>query len=288
MTSIQDNRIFIETVIADFIHTSLLNRMPDDAAQTIFDAPLVGCADADDVIFSQYKTVIGPDHMTPREAFAQAFGKKPEELPARLFVVSWILPVTAATRKSNRIEKSQPSRLWAFTRWYGEQFNDALRKHVVQTVTDRGYHAAAPVLQPFFRQLRKENGPYSNWSERHAAYAAGLGTFSLSDGFITEKGIAHRCGSVVTDMELRPDLRTANTAFSNCLFYYDASCKACIARCPAGAISEVGHDKNKCSEYVRTQLAKQREDLKIGNGGCGLCQVKVPCEFKNPARGKRK
>lgn len=37
-------------------------------------------------------------------------------------------------------------------------------------------------------------GIASRWSERHAAYAAGLGTFSLSDGFISSRGIAHRCG----------------------------------------------------------------------------------------------
>jgi len=38
-------------------------------------------------------------------------------------------------------------------------------------------------------------GPASSWSERHAAYAAGLGTFSLNDALITPKGIAHRLGS---------------------------------------------------------------------------------------------
>ncbi len=285
---IQDNAEFIQNTIKDFVKTSPANRMPDDAARPIFDTPLIGCADADDVLFTQYKTVISPDHLTPREAFAMALDLKPEALPARLFVVSWILPIAAATRKSNRAEKTQPSHRWAYTRWYGEQFNDSLRAHAVSAVKGRGYRAVAPVLQPYFRQLRNDAGPYSNWSERHIAYAAGLGTFSLSDGFITERGIAHRCGSIVTDIELRPTLRLANTAFSNCLFYFDGSCKACIARCPAGAITEAGHDKNKCYEYVRVRLNPWREELKVGNAGCGLCQVKVPCEFKNPAKAKTK
>ena len=280
------NALFVEHEIRDFLRTSVLNHMPDDASQVIFDEPLVRYADAGDVLFSQYKTIIAPVHLTPREALALATGKKPEDLPDALSVISWILPVARKTRKSNRAEKSRPSRLWAYTRWYGEQFNETLRRHVVKVLTDRGYLATAPAIEPYFRQERNERGPYSNWSERHVAYVAGHGTFSLSDGFITEKGIAHRCGSVVTDLTLPPSLRTARTAFSNCTYYVNGGCRACIARCPAGAITEAGHDKNKCFDYQRAELAPMREELGVGNTGCGLCQTKVPCEFKNPV-GKR-
>jgi len=48
------------------------------------------------------------------------------------------------------------------------------------------------------------SGPSSNWSERHIAYAAGMGTFSLNDAFITEKGIAIKLLSVVTELEIFP------------------------------------------------------------------------------------
>jgi len=284
--SLRDNARFVENEIGDFVRTSALNRMPDDASQVIFDEPLVQYADASDVLFTQFKTIIAPVHLTPREALALAVGKKPEDLPDSLSVISWILSVAQKTRKSNRTKKSRPSRLWAYTRWYGEQFNEALRRHVVEVLRKRGYMATAPAIEPYFRQERNEKGPYSNWSERHVAYVAGHGTFSLSDGFITEKGIAHRCGSVVTDLILPPSLRTASTAFSNCTYYANGGCKACITRCPAGAISETGHDKNKCFDYQRAEFAPMREELGVGNTGCGLCQTKVPCEFKNPV-GKR-
>ena len=65
----------------------------------------------------------------------------------------------------------------------------------------------APVIQPYFKIQSNEKGDYSDWSERHIAYVAGQGTFSLSDGFITERGIAHRCGSVVIDLKLPPSPR---------------------------------------------------------------------------------
>jgi len=51
------------------------------------------------------------------------------------------------------------------------------------------------------------------------AYAAGHGTFSLSDGFITERGIAHRCGSVVTDLPLPVLLLLFNCNFTERQFY---------------------------------------------------------------------
>jgi len=282
-----DNAGSIEQTIRDFVRESPLNRMPDDADQPIFDEPLVRYAAGDDVLFTQYKTIIAAAHLTPREAVALALGTQHDEIPAPLSVISWILPVALHTRKSNRGEKTKPSRLWAYTRWYGEKFNEALRSHVVAKLREVGYRAVAPAIEPYFKQERTATGYYSNWSERHVAYVAGHGTFSLSDGFITEKGIAHRCGSVVTDMALPPSLRTASTAFSNCTFYVSGGCKACVARCPAGAITEVGHDQLKCRQYQGAQFAGMREELGVGNTGCGLCQTSVPCEFRVPGKKAR-
>ena len=280
---------FIEQEIKAFTVTSPANRMPFDRDEIIFDEPLVGFADGDDAIFTEYKTIIAPTHLTPREALAEADGKSPADLPARLSVISWILPITDKPRKSNRRQKLIPTRLWSYTRWYGEQFNDALRRHLVELLTGEGYLTVAPMQQPYFKTLSNEKGLYSNWSERHIAYAAGLGTFSLSDGFITERGIAHRCGNVVTDLVLPASPRTATSPYSNCLFYVDGSCTACIARCPAGAITERGHDKVECLRYQRQDIGYLLKEYEVGVAGCGLCQTKVPCEFRIPARkAKRK
>lgn len=279
---------FIESEIKSFVSNSPLNHMPDDTSQPFFDEPLVKFADGDDKLFKDFKSIIGSTHLTPREALAQTYNKKPEDLPGAISIISWILPIASKVRETNRKQKTVPSIPWACTRWYGEKMNDALRAHVVKILTDKGYMATAPVIQPFFKQLSNEKGLYSNWSERHIAYVAGQGTFSLSDGFITEKGIAHRCGSVVTNLVLPPSVRTATSPYANCLFYVDKSCKACIARCPGNAISEAGHDKVKCREYQQLpEIVQIKTDLGVGIVGCGLCQVKVPCEFKNPAKKKK-
>ena len=278
---------FVEQEIKGFVRTSADNRLPFMRDYIMWDEPIIGFADGDDRIFDQYKTIISPEHLTPREALAKSCGKGPEELPSKLSVISWILPATEETRKSNRTEVRLPSRLWSHTRWYGEKFNDKLRTYVVEFMTDLGYLATAPFMQPYFKMFSSDKGPYSNWSERHVAYAAGLGTFSLSDGLITERGIAIRCGSVVTSLEVPATPRTASGPYSNCLFYSGVNCRACIDRCPAGAISEKGHDKKKCQKYLgdigySRQLSNQGYDNEKSVAGCGLCQTKVPCEFHNP------
>ena len=275
---------FVQEEIRAFVRNSPLNRMPDSSDDFIFDPPLVQFADGDDPIFKDYKKIIDPSHLTPREALAMAFGKSPEDLPARLSVISWILPITAKTRESNRPQKTVPSCPWSYTRWYGEKFNEALREHLVGVIVGKGYLAVAPMLQPYFKTDDNERGPFSNWSERHIAYAAGLGTFSLSDGFITERGIAHRCGSVVTDMPLPVSPRTAKNPYSNCLFYVNNKCRACIPRCPAGAITEKGHDKVRCRDYQHDDIGYVRQEYGVKVPGCGLCQTRVPCEFRNPAK----
>ena len=283
----------ITSEIRSFARQSPLNRIPNSEQDFIFDEPLVHFAGSDDPIFTDYKEIIGPEHLTPREALAGVCNKTLAELPESLSVIAWILPITEKTRRSNRDQTRLPSRFWSHTRWYGEIFNDALRSHVVAFLTGQGYLAAAPALPSNIKMFNNEKGMYSNWSERHIAYAAGLGTFSLSDGFITERGIAHRCGSVVTSLKLPPNPIKAQGPYTNCLFYVNEKCGVCIERCPSGAITEKGHDKSKCRQYLRDigyspDKLKDGYNLETSVSGCGLCQTKVPCEAVNPTRKLKK
>jgi len=282
----------VKQAIREFVRTSPDNRLPFLDDYVMWDDPLVGYADGDDPIFTQYKTIISPNHLTPREALARAYSKAPAEMPDRLSVISWILPAVEETRKSNRAETRLPSRQWSHTRYYGEKFNDKLRTHLVTRISDMGYLATAPLLQPYFKMYSDEKGPYSNWSERHVAFAAGLGTFSLSDGLITERGVAIRCGSVVTSLALPATPRTATGPYANCLAFAGVNCRACIERCPAGAIGPQGHNKKKCQKYLSdigySAVLQKGYDNERSVAGCGLCQTKVPCEFQNPVSRVRK
>ena len=272
---------YIANAIAEFVKKSPANRLKEGRGK-YWDKPLIGFAAGDDPFFRQYKKIIGSFHLTPKEFFEKAFGKRKNPQPVS--VISWILPASEAVRKSNRKEKEYPSRLWAHARDFGEQFNVKLRDHIVSLLGRKGYKAVAPMNSPHFRRLRSPKvGLASNWSERHNAYACGLGTFSLSDGLITPKGKAMRIGSVITDLPLKPSERIYPHYRANCLYYFNKTCKVCAARCPAGAITEKGHDKDKCFEYCYSVVGQAKKDeYGVQAKGCGLCQTKVPCESEIP------
>jgi epoxyqueuosine reductase QueG len=279
----------MEQIILDeilrFVRESPDNRFPD-SDRPYFEEPLIGFAAADDPLFSEYKRVIGDFHLTPGEIMENTYGVGIGD--ART-VVCWVLPISRATRASNRREEKMPSREWALTRAYGEHFNTRLRMHLVEMLGFWGTQAVAPLLCGMWRPvLDPRVGMASTWSERHAAYAAGLGTFSLNDGFITDKGIAHRCGSIVTNETITPTKRTCSDPWSNCLFSRNGSCGLCIERCPVGAISRQGHDKEKCQAFVYGELRKSAGEVYgVMETGCGLCQTRVPCESRVPVGVER-
>ncbi|MBC7235708.1 MAG: hypothetical protein H5T69_07680, partial [Chloroflexi bacterium] len=268
--------------IQAFVATCPTNRFEHIDGGPIFDTPLVGFADGDDPLFARYKTIIGPFHRTPREALAE-LGLEP---PAGgIGVIAWILPIVQPTRDSNRERAHSPSLRWAHTKEYGEQVNDALRCFLVSLLNEAGYPVIAPALSPAFKVYREGavRPPSANWSERHIAYAAGLGTFGLSDGLITSKGIAHRCGSVVAALPLEPTPRRYSGPYDYCLFYQGIKCGRCMARCPAGAITPAGHDKALCGAYIGREFgALHRNEYGVSQLTCGLCQTGVPCETQIP------
>jgi len=283
--------LFLEHAIKEYVASSPGNRLSAFNNEPIFDEPLVGFADGDDPLFQDYKSIIGDFHWTPREALAMHLRDRGsgDKEPRNVGVISFALPVTYETRLSLRRESRVPSLRWNHTRWQGQDFINELENYVTSLLEELGYHAVVPELATFYKIFFNESGVrVSNWSQRHIAYAAGLGTFSLSDGLITPRGLAIRCGSVVSDVALAPSPRVYENHLANCLFYRDESCRRCIERCPVGAISEQGHDKKRCREFLLDEqraILKElgREENYIGTYlGCGLCQTKVPCEFRIP------
>lgn len=266
------------------------NILAPGSDQPAFETPLLGCAAGADPLFAFLKQDIGPDfYWTPLEAFRLAFPDD-ETRAEDLSVLAWVLPQTARTRAAHRKARDLPSLEWSQARHYGEQVNANLRRFVVQALAERGIRAAAPMLLPqWTRETSPRYGFASRWSERHAAHACGLGTFGLSDGLITPAGKAVRVGSVVAKAAWAPTPRPYTRHNEWCLHFAGGVCRSCIKRCPAGAISEAGHDKVKCHAYIRqvTAVFVEQEQLGFKVNSCGLCQTGVPCESRNPTTPRR-
>jgi epoxyqueuosine reductase QueG len=274
-------------VIGDFIAASPENTMQDENGEPAWEDALVGFAAGADPIWQQYKEYVGPFHWTPWEVFNQHCPGATVTADA-LTVIAWVLPQRERVRKANRRARKYPAEEWARIRVYGENCNAALRRHLVARLQEEGCNAVAPMLARNWTIVQSARFSYaSSWSERHAAHAAGLGTFGLCDGLITARGKAMRVGSVVAQTALEPTPRPYNDHRAYCLYFADGTCGKCIDRCPVRAITEAGHDKEKC----RWHLVRSREHVKktyrFEGYGCGLCQVGVPCEAGIPVRPAR-
>lgn len=273
----------ITAAVSDWMDDPANNAIGPNSNRPAFDTPLLGCASGADPLFQWLRNDIGPDfYWLPEHALRLAH---PESQAGPLSVIAWVLPQTAHTRAAHRRVGDMPSIEWSRARHFGEQVNEALRRFVVELLADEGFDACAPALLPQWeRAVSPRYGFASRWSERHAAHACGLGTFGLSDGLITPAGKAVRVGSVVARVELEPTPRTYARHDAWCLHHAVGKCTGCIRRCPAGAITEDGHDKEKCKAYIRGTTAPFVEQAQLGFrvNSCGLCQTGVPCESRNP------
>lgn len=248
----------------------------------IFDSPIVGFASAEDDLFvREFKKegVIHPDYLSPVEW-----------LPQARIVISFFLPFTETIKESNRSLGKENSldfsgqicsSQWLHARIEGQMFINQITDYIQSLLEQEGYKTICPTTSGKHGII----APYiSNWSERHAAYAAGLGTFGLSKGLITKKGMAGRFGSVITNADFSVTEREYSSPFEYC-----SMCGACMRRCPAQAIDirkgcAHGKNQNLCNMYVEGGIIPPQGLNKRERYGCGKCQVQVPCESCIPPK----
>ena len=265
----------LETVPGNIL-TEDMDIDPRFSGIRLFDAPLVGFGSASVSLFAEYKKpgIIGPWHMSPEEW-----------LPGAKSVISIFLPFTEEVRSSNRDETEHASTPWLYARIEGQAFIIKYIAALAARLEEQGFRCCIPQTDPRWQAVHAGGGiegydafmtpsTYgSRWSERHAAFVCGLGTFGLSKGLITERGIAGRFCSLVTVLPLEPDIRPYLGVYDNCIH-----CNACVQRCPVGAIDPVtGKDHPTCHRFLGIS-----KELFAPRYGCGLCQTGVPCEAENP------
>lgn len=269
----------LESFLRDYIEqnayvTEDMAIRADMAGMKMYDEPLVAYADANDGIFDEFVT--NPEIL-------QCKCMHPAQwLPGAKTVVSVFFPLTEHVKKSNAADMSMPSDEWLQARYEGQNMIADCTRALVEHIKSMGYRAIAPCIDPrkwlsMGDEDNQSNAAFvPNWSERHAAFAAGLGTFGLSRGLITNKGIAGRFTSVITDWHHEPTKREYTGVYEYC-----SMCGKCIKNCPAVAISfESGKQHYPCKVFL-----DKVEQKSAPRYGCGKCQVAVPCQSGIPPRG---
>ena len=221
--------------------------------------PIIGFADASHPYIRNLRTLISPTHYMPEEF-----------LPDCTVILSCFLPFANEIGNSN-VEGDVPSTIW--TNAYNEtnQMFTEMSKHLSHIISQWGYSAVIPAS---IGVIDAEH-IYSNWSQRHIAYAAGIGTFGINNMLITNAGTCGRFFSLITNLPVISDMPLKE---ERCLYKRNGTCGLCVKQCPIHAISPAKpFDRRSCSE--RLNGFKQH----LGAGACGKCVVGLPCTFCNPS-----
>jgi len=269
------NRDDMITLAEKFINDSPNNYISEKIAlnpkcvgMKIYESPVFALGTPHDELYIKYKSpdVIGSHFLSPVEW-----------LPNTKTVISFFLPYTDQIKTANATDRHQPADEWLHGRYEGQILLTQLLEYLLKTLSEAGFQSLAPSLDPRCKMgTPEENFIFaSNWSERHIAYTCGLGTFGLSRGIITKKGMCGRLGSILTTLDLPKDNRAYNDTYEYCNM-----CGVCIINCPAKAISyESGMKHTLCNNLLDTVRAKHAPRY-----GCGKCQVSVPCESEIPVK----
>ncbi len=218
--------------------------------------PLVGYANAKEGYVRDLKQIVLDTHFMPED-----FMKDPN------VVISYFIPFQQELAQTNvGIESNLASQEWGDAYAYTNEMMGRLSTYLAEELNHMGYRAVVPDNVGLLPDKLK-----SNWSQRHMAYAAGLGTFGINNLLITKSGCCGRYHSVVANIPVEPDTPLER---ENCLFKREGLCKKCIANCFQGALTENGFDRFKCFE-----ACKKNSAINGGSQVCGKCATNIPCAF---------
>ena len=232
-----------------------------DKIKSEWKEPVIKYADAADPLFDKLKEAVSEDHLLPEDI-----------LPGARTVIAYFIPFSEQIANSN-IDGKYSSEQWATAYVETNQLIAEINEHLKARLSEKDYQGSLiPATQNFDKKRL-----LSDWSHRHAAYIAGLGTFGINNMLITEKGCAGRVGTLVTNLELEASSRDEK---ENCLNKAGFNCSRCVDRCVNGSLQEDSFDRHKCYELL-LENDELRMESKLTDV-CGKCCVDLPCSFTAP------
>ena len=235
--------------------------------------PLVGFADASHPYILNLKTIIDTTHELPTDVLEDAS-----------VVIVYYVPFTRELAETNETGTQYASAEWARAYEETNEMFKNLNAFLIKQLEMRGWHAGISPKSATFDQKRLK----SDWSYRHFAYAAGLGSFGLNNMLLTKSGCCGRFNTLVTNLEVEPDQPMTD---EYCLYKKNGSCAVCVKHCPTGALTTEGYDRHKCYELlmknarIHTEYGSSYVDESgkkansVGSDVCGKCVTPSPCAF---------
>lgn len=262
------------TMLTETVRRFVADYQGREDVHTKWGEPLVGFADAHSPYIQKLPEIISSSHGLPQDV-----------LPDASVVLVYYVPFTRGLARTNRTGTRLASPDWALAYEETNAMFGALNGMLIRKIEELGSRAAVSPKAATFDQKKL----ISDWSFRHFAYAAGLGTFGMNNMLITKNGCCGRYNTVVTNLDVEPDQPLTGEEY--CLYKKNGSCGVCFSHCPVGALTPQGYDRHLCytvlqensrvyTEFGSSYVDESGESANsVGSEVCGKCVTQSPCAF---------
>lgn len=227
--------------------------------------PIIKIISAEDRNLALLREAVSAEHLMPHEI-----------LPNAQSIISFFIPFQDHVINSN-IDGIMASEKWAMAYIRTNELIKTINDTVAAVMEQHGYTTGKiPATHNFDAEKL-----ISNWSHRHIAYIAGMGTFGMHNMLITASGCCGRFGSIITDYEFKGQ-NEINKINEKCLHKINGSCGLCRKKCVASAYDNGIFDRQKCYQQC---LKNAEYHKKSGYADvCGKCLVGLPCSLSDRMR----
>ena len=225
--------------------------------------PIIEIISANDNRLLTLKETVSTDHLMPCDILHNAKS-----------IVSFFIPFQDYIVDSN-INGKLASQEWAAAYVKTNDLIKTINDNIEILMEQNGYKAGKI---PATHNFNKEK-LISNWSHRHIAYMAGLGTFGMNNMLITKNGCCGRFGSIVVNYEPE-EYKQIHKTKEKCLKKQNGSCGLCQKRCVVNAYEGNTFSRQKCYRQC-LENAELYKDLGKADV-CGKCLLGLPCSTREP------
>jgi len=250
-------------IIIETIQSAINEFANSNQCKTYWKEPIIAVISARDENVPSLKETVSPEHFMPSDISPDAKS-----------IISFFIPFHEDIINS-KINGKMASKEWALAYIKTNALIQIINDNIESIMERNGYKAGKiPATHNF-----DEKKLISNWSHRHIAYIAGIGTFGINNMLITEKGCCGRFGSIITDYEFKNYAQMNNN--EKCLHKINGSCGLCRKKCAINAYENNNFNRHKC--YAQC-LENAHYHINIGYADiCGKCMVGLPCSLAEPA-----
>lgn len=254
----------MEDKIKELITACIENENALFTAYNTWRKPLISIVDANDKRIHTLKEIVSKNHLLPHDILHDATS-----------IICFFIPFTDEIIKSN-IPNKISSKEWALTYIRTNALIAKINNEIELFMNNAGYTVGKiPATHNFDTKTL-----ISNWSHRHIAYFAGLGSFGINNMLITDNGCCGRLGSIVTNYPFEQS-KVINYK-ERCLNKINGSCGLCLKKCVNDALNDKEYNRFVCYEMC---LENAEFHKNIGYADvCGKCLVGLPCSYKDPSK----